>query len=468
MEIEREIKYELQCDQKRAYDIYKMVQNDNSFEIVESYTDIRDSGNNRTRLMNESNDLSRDLKTIKKKVTEKNVMTYIHEDWIMHMSNTTSIEEKSKISGEIYDICRVNVYRMIGFSSVEIKFEEIFMNRSRSCYNGIHGNNIVKTLQKLNTMIDDGMVVYLPENNVRIGSDEIMLRIRVELEYEYNNPSEQNFAEFSEVVKCLLTYLHKDIHYTLHVAHDEMFNKIKYRNFKKTLLSTQITNGSNYEWYAKKLDGIRCKGITLNSSMRTNDNNFEDIQILYILGDDRKFYTIKLDESLTSQKNVSLGLQLEQINNELFYITDILTIFIVDYNNVTQYNLDHNNKQDIDLRTALTLLPKLHDNKHVKIQRYYKDCLSEQNVYNYETQTIPTDGLIAVTSDYELHKIKYVVTYELMYKGNNIFTDRNDKKYKVVLDVQCNVNSIYECVVTHDVVTKVVKERNDRYFPDEI
>ncbi|AAQ99071.1 late expression factor-4 [Neodiprion lecontei nucleopolyhedrovirus] len=468
MEIERELKYELQCDQKRAYDIYKMVQDDESFEIVESYTDIRDSGNNRTRLMNEANDLNRDLKTIKKKVTEKNVMTYVHEDWIIQMSNTTSLEEPSRIFGEIYDICRVNVYRMTGFCNVEIKFEETFMNRSKSCYNGIHGNNIIKTLQKLNTMIDDGLVVNMPENNVRIGSDEILLRIRVELEYGYGNPNERDFAEFSEVVKCLLTYLHKDLYYTLHVAHDEMFNKIKYRNFKKTILSTEIDNGSPYEFYAKKLDGTRCKGITLNSSVQTNDNSYEDVQILYILGDDRKFHTFKLDQPLTSQKNVSLGLQLEQINDELFYITDILTMFIVDYNNVTQYNLDYNNKEDIDLRTALTLLPKLRDNNNIRIQRYYKECLFEQNVYNYETQTIPTDGLIAVTSDYELHKIKHVVTYELMYKGQNIFTDRSNKKYKILSDVHCNVNSIYECVVIHDVVTKILKERNDRYFPDEI
>nr|UZH98366.2 late expression factor 4 [Neodiprion sertifer nucleopolyhedrovirus] len=467
--MEHEIKYTIQCDQIRAYDIYTMLKKNVEFQLTNNYVDLRDKNNNRIRICDDGNNLENDMTIIEKKTINKHNMTRIHENWILNIVETTCEEKKSTMCADINDICKVSVFKMCGFDNVEIKCEEIYMNRSRSPYNGLHGAELVKTINLLNTLIDDNRPTQVIEKNVRIGSDEILLRIRIELEFDHNYPMNGQLSDFCEVVKCLVQICHADLFYTLHVAHDEIFNKIKYRNFEKTLLMNNVKLDT-YQLYARKLDGIRCKGFTLNTS-RVKDDEYEDVQILYIMCDDLTFDSIELAYPLTDQKNVCLGIQLEKLPNSVYYITDILTCFAVSYDNVTQYNLEVQKNYHLDLKYALLLLTQLRENSMIKIQQYVKDIdiftsddYSTSNNVNYT----PTDGYIGVTTDCKLHKLKSKITYELKYIGNNTFHDNCNKKFRSLIDCDCELNNIYECTISNNIVVEIIKHRTDRYFPNTI
>lgn len=394
-----------------------------SFEVVEKRVESR------TRIT--IFDGTTLVSVIKKHSTERTVSTWTPTD--THLAR----------------IVQVEVYKRCG---VEIKFEQVYAGSERGRRrDGFYADKFAR-LERL-LLPDDPPAQHTSRQlcNLHVGSDQTLASVRVELEYEDGEP---DMGELVQTIVDMERCLARE-QIAPQIPFVETFANVYYRKFKGETLFGDITVPSQYIAWAIKLDGVRGKGLVMGRDIR-------------ILMDDMSMIGGHVHEPPFNTTSI-VGVQVERLD-EAVWITDILCTFRIEYDNQNQYTVDRTPYPAL-LCDAIACLKLLGErckcinmstdggNLPIHFQRFTPGPPPASMGYS----TIVNDGLVVVTEDYKLEKIKYFKTVEMIYSGDNIFTTLSKERVFIAGSDYIS-DMIYE--VRLDGVPQVVRPRFDRLVPN--
>ncbi|UZE89741.1 LEF-4 [Parapoynx stagnalis nucleopolyhedrovirus] len=454
--VEKEISYSINFSQDLLYKILDSYIVPN-FKDVQEYFDFYDENNTRTRLSTTS------VSSIKKHSTKCENFAY----WVPNTNVLVPLvwrESKeiktphTLLTNNLNKILKVYVYKHDG---IEIKFEHVYFSKNYiDTFDSMMADKIVKLLNILENCPSFGDAT----KNSQLGSDEILAQLRLEYEFDGNEPDAnqlnimckmiadmESLGDYQNISPCL--------------PYTTLLDKIVPRKFEQ---EQKIVYGDNREEFddieinkwAYKLDGIRGRGIFVR--------NFCLIQ-----ADDTKFYSTKL-VNLFKLNNI-VSFQCEIMDDNKIYVTDLLQIFKYKYNNRTQYECAIDHPYVLDANVATECINHL--NEHVKsitltdttpkctmlFQKFFTPPLVQTS---YTTFAI--DGYVVLDSMLRYHKFKWIKSVELEYDAhNNAFNSLNGtlKNYFIVSNIKLEHERVYECALTDNIIN-VLKHRPDRIVPN--
>ncbi|AUV65353.1 LEF-4 [Alphabaculovirus myunipunctae] len=465
--VENEISFSINLSQDLLYIILDSYIS-KKLKAFQEYYDFIDENNIRTRLINNV------PTSVRKRCNKLQKFVYVDRDTLVPFVDRQSVEYTidvgdandddddddggNKPSEMLRRIVRCNVFKSDEFPECEVKVEHVYLNK-----------NLIDKLDSL--MASRQIMLYnllqnKNENLVKeshLGSDEIMVAIR--LEYEYDDTIDRRVLGFMaglvRDVDAIAAY--QNINPLL--PHTTLQNNIIYRKFEEERLIGEIETARDIYKWAVKLDGVRGKGFCTRSSM-------------LVFMDDMQMFSGKLDRYPFVVNNV-VAFQCELVEDKIIYITDLLHVFKYGYNNRTQYevSLDSYNilpscavecidhlAEKYNRAGGLELIGYDDTRTPVKFQRF-----NDPPVANGGYATVPTDGFVVLNQSMRYVKYKSVKTVEIEYDADaDTFKTlagplRNRKVCSRVDSLKHN--GIYEAVVDDDSIT-ILKHRPDRMIPN--
>jgi hypothetical protein len=405
--------------------------------------------------------------------------------------------------GKAHSVKKVNQYLIpvTDVGEIDIKCEKIFAENRYDDASGSSTTSTQQTIQIIKNYMSGITDNHQMSSRIQygfkdllVGTDEVLCRCRVELEYKRPIVMRKLFYIF---IKCIdaMYRLIPQIEYTIQLNYINILSKIQYRKFQyETFLYTitHLNSISNlYQYIALKLNGVRGKAFI-------SPNHFDGgYRSLTISIDDGRILNLSVNfgNKLTQLACVVL-LQIELIeetvnNQKIFklYIVDFLGLLPISYNNQSNYIIEeHTPVYTFHLNDAIAILETF---KYKTFEARNRTHTDDDSVYTVHFQIYAktsdslkndlqslvrekNDGFIGVSCG-ALIKIKEYKTIELKWTGDEFISNNNkkiayDDRGSSVKRLLLKTNSIYECVLDEK-CTKcvyVMGERSDRFISNNI
>lgn len=403
------------------------------FTDTYTYTDFYDTNDTRLRLYKNKYEIcQKQLLNLERNVEIYNKKFYCVIDRLCSENNESYN----------FDTVRIVQCQVYLLGNIEFKFEQMFFRKQ---YTDTFDNSLLTKQLSLYNALNNKNVTHDP--NLLVGSDEILASARLELEYE-NEVSYGDYYNFFVHIENIENLV-SSYNICPIIPHTKIYNNILCRPFEKELLFGDkcISKESLIAW-AVKYDGTRGRGYICNN-------------VCYIYTDNLQMISGTTNLNICNQL---VTFQVEVLENT-FVIVDFLQCYNHNYDNRHHYswNLKF---FDITMSKSLDMLSLLQDqdiiicNKKVIIQKF--NNMPIQLFYT----SLPTDGVIGVKMNYEYVKIKYHLTKELQYIGDNKFILQNTiiTNYTNENNITLKIYKIYECKYTEN-RWEIIKERFDRLLP---
>lgn len=403
------------------------------FTNTYTYTDFYDTNDTRLRLYKDKYEICQ------KQLLNIDRIVEIHNKKFYCVINRHSLENENCFNFKTVKIVQCQVYLL---GKIEFKFEQMFFRKQQT---DIFDNSLLTKQLSLYNALTNKNVAHDP--NLLVGSDEILASARLELEYENDIEYNDYHSFFCHIEN--IENLVSSFNISPMIPHTKIYNNIICRQFDRELLFNDkcITQESLIAW-AVKYDGTRGRGYICNN-------------VCYIYTDDLKMFSGTTNLNISNQM---VTFQVEVLNDTIV-IVDFLQCYNYNYDNRHHYSW--NNKHfDISMSKALDMLSLLQNQKiticdnKVIVQKF--NHMPIQLSYT----SLPVDGVIGVKSNYEYVKIKYYITKELQYIGDNKFILENTviTNYTNKHNFTLKIYRIYECRYTNN-EWEIIKERFDRLLP---
>ncbi|AJD09225.1 late expression factor 4 [Condylorrhiza vestigialis mutiple nucleopolyhedrovirus] len=449
--IEKEISYTINFSQDLLYSIldsYIVKKCDSP----KHYVDLYDINNVRTRVADDSI-----VSVRKSNLRDERFVHWLPSSNVLvplvWRENRETTVPRESVERQIQSCIDTLVYKL---GIIEIKFEHVYLqNNFANRYDPTTAHKII-TLKNalLNTQC------AYPTQNLQLGSDAILARIRLELEFTDAAPFADQLNSFCELIVQMEAFAdYQNIAPSL--PYTTLLNKVIMRKFNR---EQKITYGSNnldsagVKKWALKLDGVRGRG-----AFRRN--------FMIVQTDDMCLHSAKINSPFGLNNIVTF--QCEVVDNKI-YVTDLLQVFRYKYNNRTQYECDLNDAYSLNALTAVECLNYLHTNVNgvalsqfgeLRFQQFFDPPLTHSHY-----TTVPVDGFIVLDEQLQYVKYKWMPTVELQYDEQTDTLNSIDGPLEgriIVTDVPLTHKTVYECVFT-DTVINVLKCRPDRIVPSKV
>ncbi|ADD73798.1 LEF-4 [Lymantria xylina nucleopolyhedrovirus] len=452
--IEKEISYSINLSQDLLFIILESYISKN-FVLSCEYFECVNENDVRSRLTGD-----RFVSTIKQTESLRKFV-YAHENGLMPLVDRVSSERAVDLDPTeevcIKKILTCQVYRPSNQSSVEIKFEKIYLD-----YNASYKFDFLMASKQIALL---NLLQSKTKNENRqsfLGSDEILANLRLECEYETTADSDALRAMLDIAAGAEAFALAHNIEPAL--PYTTLQNAIACRKFEEERALIDgggaIEDADVLKW-AIKLDGVRGKGV------------FTRRGGLVVFMDDMRVFSGDLPWPF--RLNNAVALQCELIDDAILYVTDVLHVFKYTYNNRTQYECSLD-AYPVDamvaieciecLRSAATGLELKSKTKgardmRVEFQKFFDPPLTTGGY-----TSVPSDGYVALDSQLRYVKYKSAKTVELEYDETlNKFCSLEGplSDYETRNDAGCALRhgAIYETVLK-DKRVHVLKARPDR------
>ncbi|AAK85642.1 LEF-4 [Epiphyas postvittana nucleopolyhedrovirus] len=450
--IEKEISYTINFSQDLLYLILNAYIVKKCPDPPKHYVDVYDVNDVRTRVAADS------VTSVRKDNLRDNRFVHCMQSMnalvpIMLRENRETNVPCERVERQIASCIDTLVYK---FDDVEIKFEHVYLQTSAvDKYDSTTAHKIV-TLKNalLNTQCPHGT------QNLQLGSDAILARIRLELEYDTEAPTVAQLDSFCEIVIEMEKFAdYQNISPSL--PYTTLLNEVVMRKFvreHKIAYGLETFDSVGVKKWALKLDGVRGRGAF--------KRNFFLMQT-----DDMQMYSANIKSPFGLNNIVTF--QCEVIDNKIV-ITDLLQVFRYKYNNRTQYECDVYNFYPITPVTAVECLNYLNTTiENVPLPQFgelrFQQFFDPPLMCPHYT-TLAIDGFIVLDEQLQYHKYKWMPTVELQYDAENNVLNSIDGPLlnrTIVADTPLMHKNVYECVFT-DTVINVIKCRPDRIVPSKV
>lgn len=446
--IEKEISYSINFSQELLYIILSSYIS-KKYALVQEYADFVDENDVRSRLIgNRFENTHKTPQYLQKRV-------FIHDNVLMPLVDRTSVEQgvnHDQVSSTLKRISTCQVYKTVEQPQIEIKFEKVYFEKNV----GDTFDSLIATKQVALLNLLQNKHERITQNS-HLGSDEIMVYMRIEYEYDGDAPDDLVLKHMARIVAEIDAHTHYQ-NIAPMLPYTALQNNIIYRKFEdEKLINNALSPNDNVHKWAIKLDGIRGKGLFVR--------NF-----IIVFMDDMRMFSGPFPW-LFCVNNV-VAFQCELVNDTVLYITDLLQVFKYTYNNRTQYECSLNGYA-IEPVAAIECLNYLHFNtkrtleiNHDKgtIQVQFQQFMNPPIAIGGYT-TVPTDGYIILNKQMQYVKCKHAKTLELEYNSEqSVFYTLEGalEEYKIESDIQLENGKIYEVMVKQNNVLSVIKLRTDR------
>ncbi|QNV47884.1 late expression factor-4 [Alphabaculovirus altersperidaniae] len=469
MVVENEISYSINFSQDLLYIILDSYIS-KKFQAFQQYYDFVDENGVRTRLSADNT-----FTSVIKTCTDLKKFVYAYGDVLIPFVDRRSVEEVAAFgaaSSVLNRIVKCIVYKSEECPEFEVKFEHVYFNKS--------------LIDKFDSLMASKQIMLwnlLQNKNEKIvkeshlGSDEILAAIRLEYEYEENEPIDRRVLDcMCDAIKTIdAISAHQNISPLL--PYTTLQNNIIYRKFEDEILLDSIgstvgapgNNGENisiYKW-AIKLDGIRGRGFCTKNFMM-------------VFMDDMQLFSGDIEDIEIFQLNNVVAFQCELVAQTL-YVTDLMHVFKYNYNNRTQYEISMDPYQiapDDAVKSINHLAKKLND-KEIKLDTMTtKRCVTVKFQQFFDPpivangySTMPTDGYVVLDAQMRYVKYKHVKTVEVEYDCElSQFKNSEGPLLRNKVSISPSITSlehaaIYEAIVSDDVI-EIIKCRPDRLVPN--
>ncbi|AGR56830.1 lef4 [Hemileuca sp. nucleopolyhedrovirus] len=480
--VEKEISYSVNFSQDLLYLILSSYIS-KKFTLTQKYIDFIDENNVRSRLAN-----GHIQSTIKSPQT-LNKMVHVHGNVLIPYVDRVSIERDVETVGEISEklkkIIKCQVYTDERRPEIELKFEEIYLDKNvGDRFDSLMASKQVTLLNLLERRHET------VSKNSHLGSDEILANIRLEYEYKSETPNVDVLDYMSELIREMDEIGHNHNISPL-LPYTTIQNNIVYRKFEeeRTLTDTDVDVNSTSDdqrifgddvlRWALKLDGIRGRGLFMRN-------------YVVVFMDDMQLFSGEFPH-LFAVNNV-VAFQCELLGESELYITDLLHVFKYTYNNKTQYECSLDG-YDIDPLAAVDCINYMGrmcagGGLELKLggdgndRSFGRGVASRRRTINVKFQkfmnpplrtdgysSMATDGFVVLDINKKYVKYKRIRTVELEYNDKEkVFYTLNGPltDYRIVSSLELEHNKIYEVAVTRYDELSVIKIRNDRLIPQLI
>lgn len=429
------------------------------FTHTEDYVDCVDINNVRSRLM--KNRFESTIKTIQ---SAENIV-HIYKNNLIPLVNRVSVEQgvnNNELSPQLKRIMTCQVFRPNVRPEIEIKFEKVYLEKNiGDTFDSLMASKQVTLLNLLKNKQEK------ITKNSHLGSDEILAYLRIEYEYQSENPDKLVLDQMAKIISKIDRMSHSH-NISPMLPYTTIQNNVIYRKFVDEILINDTNKELNQDVlkWAIKLDGVRGKGLFTR--------NF-----VIIFMDDMRMFSGHFPW-LFKINNV-VAFQCELVGDTNLFITDLLHVFKYSYNNKTQYECSLKN-YNIDPLSSIKCINYLHEKynkKDLQLQshndtfinikfQHFMDPPIQLNGYS----TVATDGFVVLDNAIQYIKYKYVKTIELEYnEKENLFYSLCEplNDFTIVKskdDIILKHEKIYETVIDEDKkIIKILKVRNDRLVP---
>ncbi|QHB21740.1 lef4 [Artaxa digramma nucleopolyhedrovirus] len=482
--IEKEISYSINLSQDLLYIILSSYIF-KKFIQTQEYIDCVDENDVRSRMITGG-----DFKSTVKTPQTLRKFVHAHDNVLVPLVDRTSVEkfvDRRQVSPVLKKISTCQVWGSSDWPEIEIKYEKVYLDKSVG--DSFDSLMVSKQVTLLNLLQNKQEKIT---KNSYLGSDEILVYLRLEYEYEGETPEVRVLDYLADLVAEIDALSHHQNISPL-LPYTTLHNNTIYRKFQdEKLVYSNMTMSASVavvgdqvddicRW-AHKLDGVRGKGLIVR--------NF-----IIIFMDDMQMFSGHFPW-LFSINNV-VAFQCELIDQlSTVYITDLMHVFKYTYNNRTQYECSLDG-YDIDPLSAIECLNYLGETNSVGIWLNGGDgnnrsttIATDTNNYNKTNavqikfqkfmkapikvdgySSVPVDGFVVLDNNFKYVKYKYVKTLELEYNAKeHVFYDLTGPVYNYQIvnanDVSLAHNKIYEVFVdnTNNSIN-VLKVRSDRIIP---
>ncbi|AGR57101.1 LEF-4 [Choristoneura rosaceana nucleopolyhedrovirus] len=450
--IEQEISYTINFSQDLLYLILDTYIKKRCATPSERYIDLYDVNNVRTRQTADS------AASVHK--TNLRDEKFVH--WLRSTNalvplvwreNRETAVPCERVSRHIASLIETFVYKI---NNIDVKFEHVYMQSGPA--NRYESTTAHKIAALKSALL--GAECARPPQNLQLGSDAILARIRLELEFEGSAPTVANLDAFCELIVQMEAIAdHQNIAPCL--PYTTLLDSATPRKFareQKIIYGACAPDSTGVKKWAFKLDGVRGRG-----SFRRG--------FCMVQTDDMQLHAAHIAHPFALNNVVTF--QCEVVANNIF-VTDLLQVFRYKYNNRTQYECGLHDAYPICADVAVECLNQLHRSVgkiawpqlgELRFQQFFDPPL----VPTHYT-TVAIDGYIVLDEQLQYAKYKWMPTVELEYNAqtntlNSIDGPLLDKT--IVTDLQLKHGTVYECVVT-DTVINVLKCRPDRIIPSKV
>lgn len=367
--------------------------------------------------------------------------------------NREATVPRERVSRRIASLIDTLVYKLNG---VDVKFEHVYLQSgSADQYESTAAHKIIALKSALL-----GAKCARPTQNLQLGSDAILARIRLELEFEGSAPAAADLDRFCELI-VQMEAVADNHNIAPCLPYTTLLDSAPPRKFareQKVSYGAQAPDSTGVKKWAFKLDGVRGRGVFRR--------NFSLMQT-----DDMQLYAAHMSSPFGLNNVVAF--QCEVMVDKI-YVTDLLQVFRYQYNNRTQYECGLHEAYPIRADVAVECLNHLH-NTVVKIawpqfgelrfQQFFDPPLTPTH-YN----TVAIDGYIVLDEHLQYAKYKWMPTVELEFNASTGALNSIDGPLlnrTIAANLQLEHGVVYECVVT-DTVINVLKCRPDRIVPSKV
>ncbi|QDL57039.1 LEF-4 [Dione juno nucleopolyhedrovirus] len=450
--IEQEISYTINFSQDLVYLILDSYIKKRCAAPPERYTDLYDVNNVRTRQTVDSA-----VSVFKTNVRDERFVHWLRSANalvpLVRRENRETPVPRERVSPHVASLIETFVYKIDG---VDVKFEHVYMQSNASDrYESTAAHKIVELKSALL-----GAKCARPAQNLQLGSDAILARIRLELEFEGLAPASSDLDRFCQLVVQMEAMAdHHNIAPSL--PYTTLLDSVTPRKFvreQRIAYGAQAPDSTGVKKWAFKLDGVRGRG-----AFRRN--------FCLIQTDDMQLYAAHTASPFALNNIVTF--QCEVMEDKIF-VTDLLQVFRYKYNNRTQYECALRDAYPIRADVAVECLNHLHGSVasvawpqfgELRFQQFFDPPLTTTH-YN----TIAIDGYIVLDEKLQYAKYKWVPTVELEYDASTDTLNSIDGPLLdrvVATDLKLKHGAVYECAIS-DTVINVLKHRPDRIVASKV
>ncbi|ABF50302.1 lef-4 [Antheraea pernyi nucleopolyhedrovirus] len=450
--IEKEISYTINFSQDVLYLILDSYIVRRAAAPAERYVDVYDENGVRTRLAGDG------VASVRKITLRDERLVH----WLRSANalvplvcreNREAAVPPAHAARRLASLVDTTVYRLDG---VDVKFEHVYLHAS-----GVdkHESATAHKIVALKNALLNISIAH-PAQNLQLGSDAVLARLRLELEFAGAAPTGAQLDAFCALVVQMEALAdHQNIAPAL--PYTTLLDKAVPRKFvreHKIAYGAAALDSTGVKKWAFKLDGVRGRGAFRRG-------------FVLVQTDDMRLYSAQVAHPFALNNVVTF--QCEVLQDKIF-VTDLLQVFRYKYNNRTQYECNLQTAYSLDAALAVECLNYLHNAVgsvalpqfgELQFQQFHDPPLAPTHY-----TTVAIDGYIVLDERLQYAKYKWMPTVELEYDApagtlNSIDGPLLDRV--IVADVPLQHKVVYECAFT-DTVINVLKARPDRIVPSKV
>lgn len=450
--IEQEISYTINFSQDLLYLILDSYIKKRCAAPTERYTDLYDVNNVRTRQTADSA-----VSVHKTNLRDERFVHWLRSSNalvpLVRRENRETAVPHDRVSRHIASLIETTVYKLDG---VDVKFEHVYMQSGPA---DRYESTTAHKIAALKTALL-GVDCARPSQNLQLGSDAVLARVRLELEFEGAAPAVASLDAFCELVVQMEAFAdHHNIAPCL--PYTTLLDSATPRRFareQRIAYGAEAPDSTGVKKWAFKLDGVRGRGAFRRG-------------YCLVQTDDMQLHAACISSPFGLNNVVTF--QCEVVADKVF-VTDLLQVFRYKYNNRTQYECNLHDAYPINANVAVECLNRLHcavgsvpwpGLGELRFQQFFDPPLAPTHY-----TTIPIDGYIVLDEQLQYAKYKWTPTVELEYDAPSGALHSIDGPLlgkTVVADLQLKHGAVYECAIT-DSAINVLKCRPDRIVPSKV